>query len=66
MKVKTKGIALIVLGILGAIFVCTFDIIVGKPVNDISGPKSIFALIVCGILIIAGIRKMGLVKGGKK
>jgi uncharacterized membrane-anchored protein len=53
---KAKGIILIALGILGAIFVCTFDIIVGKPVNDISGPKSISALIFCGILIILGIR----------
>jgi hypothetical protein len=53
---KAKGIILIALGILGAIFVCTFDIIVGKPVNDIGGPKSIAALIFCGILIILGIR----------
>jgi len=52
---KIKGIALIVLGILGAIFVCTFDIIMGKPVNDISGPKSISALVFCGLLVIAGV-----------
>jgi len=53
---KKKGIILVVLGILGAIFVSTFDIIAGKPVNDISGPKSITALIICGILILMGIR----------
>jgi hypothetical protein len=54
--VKVKGIILIVLGILGGIFVCTFDIMVGKPVNDITGPKSISVLVICGVLIIAGIR----------
>lgn len=52
---KAKGIILIVLGILGIIFVCSFDIIVGKPVNDITGPKSISALVICGIFIIIGI-----------
>ena len=61
---KKKGIVLIALGILGAIFVSTFDIIMGKPVNDISGPKSISALIFCGILIIAGVRFI--LKGAKK
>ena len=53
---KVKAIVLIALGILGAIFVCTFDIITGKPVNDITGPKSIAALIFCGILVIFGAR----------
>ena len=53
---KIKGSILIILGILGAIFVSTFDILMGKPVNNISGPKSIYALIFCGILIITGIR----------
>ena len=52
---KRRGIALISIGILGVIFVCTFDIIVGKPVNDITGPKSISALVICGLFIIAGI-----------
>ncbi len=52
---KTKGIFLIIFGALGIIFVCTYDIIVGKPVNDISGPKSISALVVCGVLILIGI-----------
>lgn len=51
---KTKGIALVVSGIAGSIFVSTFDIIVGKPRNYI-GPKSIAALTICGILIILGI-----------
>lgn len=52
---KIKGILLILFGVLGAVFVCTFDIIMGKPVNDISGPKSISALVVCALLIVAGI-----------
>jgi len=52
---KAKGIVLITVGILGAIFVCMFDVIAGKPVNDITGPISIFALILCGLLIIIGI-----------
>ena len=51
-----KGIVLIALGILGAMFVSTFDIIMGKPVNDISGPRSIAALIICAVLVIMGIR----------
>lgn len=53
---KRKAITLITLGIVGAIFVCTYDIIVGKPVCDISGPKSISALVICGLFIIVGIR----------
>ncbi|MBU0549510.1 MAG: hypothetical protein KKH80_02235 [Candidatus Omnitrophica bacterium] len=52
---KRKGVILIVLGILGIIFVSIFDIIMGKPVNDITGPSSILALIICGLLIIIGI-----------
>ena len=52
---KVKGITLVLLGVLGVIFVCTFDIIAGKPVNDITGLKSTLALIVCGIFIILGI-----------
>ena len=53
---KAKAIVLIAFGILGAIFVSTFDILAGKPVNDITGPKSIAALIFCGILVIFGVR----------
>jgi hypothetical protein len=52
---RKNGIILLVLGILGAAFISTFDIIMGKPVNDLSGPKSISVLIICGIFIIAGI-----------
>jgi len=63
-EMKKKGIILIALGILGTIFVCTFDILMGKPVNDISGPKSISALIFCGILIIMGF--CFILKGAKK
>lgn len=53
---KAKGTIFILLGILGVIFVLTFDIIAGKPVNDITGPKSISALVISGIFIIMGIR----------
>ena len=51
---KTKGLILIVLGVVGALFVSTFDIIVGKARNHI-GPKSMIALTICGLLIIQGI-----------
>jgi len=51
---KTKGPLLIVLGVVGAIFVSTFDIIAGKAENYI-GPKSIIALIVCALLIVQGV-----------
>ena len=61
---KTKGIILIVLGVLGGIFVCTYDIIAGKPVNDITGPKSIPALVISGLFVITGIRF--LLKSAKK
>lgn len=52
---KMKGLVLILLGILGAAFVSTFDIIMRKPVNDITGPKSTPALAACALAIIAGI-----------
>ena len=52
---KKKGIILVLAGVLGAIFVLTFDIITGKPVNDITGPKSISALIICGIFVVVGV-----------
>ncbi len=51
---RRRGILLISIGILGAIFVSAFDLIVGKPINDITGPKSISAFIVCGLFIIKG------------
>lgn len=54
MKIKTKGIILVILGIAGVIFISTFDIIVGKPKNII-GPKSIAAFIICAFLIIQGL-----------
>jgi len=54
MKIKTKGVILIVLGIAGAIFVSMFDIIAGKPKNII-GPRSIIAFLVCAFLITQGV-----------
>lgn len=51
---KQKGIILVIVGILGALFVLSYDKLLGKPINDISGPKSIAALIISGIIILAG------------
>lgn len=53
---KRKGIISVLVGVLGVIFILTFDMMMGKPVTDISGPRSIFALIICGFFIIAGLR----------
>ena len=65
---KRKAVTLIMLGIVGAIFVCMYDVIVGKPVWDISGPKSISVLVICGLFIIMGIRFLlkGRSSGSKK
>ncbi|MBU0693703.1 MAG: hypothetical protein KKC11_03420 [Candidatus Omnitrophica bacterium] len=66
---KVKSIMLIVLGVLGIIFVCAFDTLAGKPVNDITGPRSVSAFFICGLAIIAGIRlflKSSLNKGEEK
>jgi len=52
---KKKGMLLMAVAILGAIFVLTFDIIVGKPEYSI-GIKSIIALIACAVLLITGLR----------
>jgi len=52
---KTIGNSLIILGTLGIILVCSWDIITRKAVNDITGPKSIAGLVVSVILIIVGI-----------
>jgi len=52
---KKKGLILIVLGIVGVIFICLIDVIMGKPVNDVTGPKSIIGLIISSIFIIRGI-----------
>lgn len=54
MKMKTKGVILVILGIAGVIFTSTFDIIAGKPKNMI-GPKSIVGFIICAFLIIRGL-----------
>lgn len=53
---KLKGKILCVLGVLGVIFICAYDVILGKPVNDITGPKSISALVLCVIFLVIGIR----------
>jgi len=51
---KIKGIILLFLGVCGAGFVGIFNIISGKPVNDIAGPKSILGFIVSGLFLLAG------------
>ncbi len=52
---RLKGIVLIVIAFFGVIFISTFDIVMGKPVNDISGPKSIISLMICLLFLIKGI-----------
>ncbi|MBU1006809.1 MAG: hypothetical protein KKH08_04370 [Candidatus Omnitrophica bacterium] len=52
---KKNGKNLITLGVLGVIGILLFDIVLRKPVYNISGPKSITGFIICGILIIAGL-----------
>ena len=54
-KNRNYGFLLILMGIAGIVFICSFDILVGKPVNDISGPKSISVFILSAIFIIAGV-----------
>lgn len=51
---KAKGALLCILGILGVVFVYMYDIVLGKPINDITGPKSIVAFSLCGISIVKG------------
>jgi len=53
---RKKSLILIALGVLGVIFVCSIDVIMGKPVNDITGPKSIVVLIISVISIVSGVR----------
>lgn len=53
---KVQGILLLLLGILGAIFVGTYDLAAGKAVNDITGPKSILAFLICAVFIVMGVR----------
>ncbi len=57
MAKKTKAKILIILGILGIAFICTWDIITGKAVNDISGPRSIAVLVISGLMLILGVIK---------
>jgi hypothetical protein len=52
---KIKGIILLVLGVCGVIFVCIFDVLTGKPVNDVTGPKSILGFVVSGIFLFIGV-----------
>lgn len=53
---KVKGIILVVIGLIGIVFVCSFDKLAGKSVNDITGPRSISTLILCAGIIFFGIR----------
>lgn len=52
---KRSAIALIIMSSMGVIFVSNFDLMMRKPVNDISGPKSIVAFFVCGIMFFVGV-----------
>ena len=53
---KIQGIVLLVVGVLGSVLVGTFDLLVGKGINDLSGPKSIAALAVFAIFVASGVR----------
>ena len=54
---KHGGLFLIILGIVGSALVFTWDIIMKKPVNDITGFRSVAALAVCVVLVILGVIK---------
>ena len=51
------GLFLIILGILGSALLFSWDIIMKKPVNDITGFRSVAALAVCVVLVILGVIK---------
>ncbi|MBM3249516.1 MAG: hypothetical protein FJZ09_01545 [Candidatus Omnitrophica bacterium] len=53
---KRKGLLLVILGVIGALYVYFFDLLMGKPMNDVTGPKSVVAFVICGILVLAGLR----------
>ncbi|MFH1045690.1 MAG: hypothetical protein V1727_01850 [Candidatus Omnitrophota bacterium] len=53
---KIQGIVLLVVGVLGSVLVGIFDVIVRKPMNDLSGPKSIIGFAVCAIFVFMGVR----------
>ena len=55
---KQAGLFLIILGILGSALVFTWDIIMDKPVNDITGFRSVAALTICILLIITGVIRL--------
>lgn len=55
---KVKAFILMAVGVLGSIFILTFDWIMRKPVNDITGPISTPGLILCGLLVIFGVLKL--------
>jgi len=63
---KKMAFFLILLGIIGVILVLTIDIIMGKPVNDFSGPKSTPALMMCGLAVLAGIISLFKKRSSKK
>ncbi|MBN3038524.1 MAG: hypothetical protein JW869_03805 [Candidatus Omnitrophica bacterium] len=54
--VRLQGIVLLLTGVFGAVFVGTYDILMQKPVNDITGPKSITAIVICALFIVMGVK----------
>ena len=50
-----RGWGLVVLGILGTLFVLNYDKLMGKPVNNFTGPKSVAGFIFCGLLVLIGV-----------
>lgn len=53
---KIQGIVLLVVGVLGSVLVGTFDLLAGKGINDLTGPKSILGLAVSAIFVVSGVR----------
>ena len=47
-------VALLIAGLLGLLAVFTGDMVMGKPVNDFTGPVSTPAMVISAILVVAG------------
>jgi hypothetical protein len=61
-----SGLILITLGALGCLAIILYDPLMGKPVNDFTGPVSTPALVFCAVVILAGIIISAKAKAKKK
>lgn len=55
---KKKALLLIIFGVVGVIFILNFDVIMGKSVNDVTGPKSFFGFFISFLAIFEGIKML--------